>query len=122
MLFATAKQGALFVWMMACGAAIGFWYALMAGLRRFIRAGFWLTLLCDLAFGAGSAVIFIAFLLAGSYGQLRLFEVIAAGFGALIFAGAAAAPLKWLENALQGFLRKIMAALSGNRLIKVIFK
>ena len=83
MLFATAKQGALFVWMMACGAAIGFWYALMAGLRRFIRAGFWLTLLCDLSFGAGSAVIFIAFLLAGSYGQLRLFGVIAAGLGAV---------------------------------------
>lgn len=122
MLFATAKQGALFVWMMASGAVIGLWYALMAGLRRFIRAGFWLTLICDLAFGVGSAVIFIAFLLAGSYGQIRLFEMIAAGLGALVFAGAAAAPLKWLEKALQKAIRKIVAVLSGNRLIKVIFK
>lgn len=122
MLFATVGQGALFLWMMAAGAAVGLWYALLAALRRFIRAGFCLTLVCDLAFGIGSAVILIAFLVSGNYGRVRLFEIMAALLGALIFALAASPLLKALENALRRTFRKIKASLSGNRLIKVIFK
>lgn len=122
MLFATVGQGALFLWMMAAGAAVGLWYALLAALRRFIQAGFYLTLVCDLAFGIGSAVILIAFLVSGNYGRVRLFEIVAALLGALIFALAASPLLKGLENALHRTLRKIKASLSGNRLIKVIFK
>jgi len=122
MLFATAKQGALFLWMMAGGAAIGFWYMLTAGLRRFIQAGFWLSLICDLAFGLGAAVLFILFSVGGNYGRVRFFEIIAATLGALIFAGAAIAPMQALEKLLIRTFRRIKAALSGNRLIKVIFK
>ena len=122
MLFATAGQGALFIWMMACGAVIGAWYVLAAGLRRFICAGFWLTLICDLVFGAGCAAIFIFFLVTGCYGRVRLFEIIAALLGALLFAFAAAPALKWLEKQARRTFASIMTAMSGNRLIKVIFK
>ena len=122
MLFATVGQGALFLWMMAAGAAVGLWYALLATLRRFIQAGFYLTLVCDLAFGIGSAVILIAFLVSGNYGRVRLFEIVAALLGALIFALAASPPLKGLENALRRTFRRIKASMSGNRLLKVIFK
>lgn len=122
MLFATAGQGLLFVWMMAAGAVMGIWYVVLAILRRCIRAGFWLTLICDLAFGAGCAGIFILFLVLGNYGRVRLFEIIAALLGMLIFALAAAPALKWLETILYRTFGLIMTALSGNRLIKVIFK
>ena len=64
MLFATVGQGARFVWMLAAGAGVGAWYMLTALLRRFIQAGFWLTLACDLLFGVGAAVILIAALIA----------------------------------------------------------
>ena len=77
MLFATVSQARLFVWMMAAGAVVGAWYALTALLRRILQAGFWLTLACDLLFGAGSAVILIAALVAGNYGQARPFEILA---------------------------------------------
>jgi len=122
MLFATAGQGALFIWMMAAGAVMGAWYAAMAVLRRCIQAGFWLTLICDLAFGAGCAGIFILFLVLGNYGRVRLFEIIAALLGALVFSLAAAPALKWLETTLCRTFGRIMTAMSGNRLIKVIFK
>ena len=40
MLFSTVGQGWVFLWMMGAGAAIGAWYALLAALRRLLRAGF----------------------------------------------------------------------------------
>lgn len=122
MLFATAGQGALFLWMLAAGAGVGAWYLLLAALRRFIRAGLYLSLACDLAFGAGSAIIWMIALIMGNYGRVRLFEIIAALLGALLFAMAAAPLAKWLERNLPRALRRIMTRISENRLIKVIFK
>ena len=122
MLFATAGQGLLFVWMMAAGAAIGLWYLLVYLLRRFIQAGFWLTLACDLLFGAGAAVIFVAAIIAGNYGAPRPFALLGVLCGAALFALAVCPPLEYLRNALLRTSRKIMAFAAKNRLIKVIFK
>lgn len=122
MLFATAGQGALFVWMLASGVVIGIWYLLTACLRHILQAGFWLTLICDLAFGSGCAAIWMAFLVAGNYGRVRLFTVIAPVLGALAFACAAAPAVNTLERAMRKVCRRIVTALSGNRLIKVIFR
>ena len=69
MLFSTVGQGWVFVWMVAAGAAIGCWYALLAALRQLLAAGFWLSLAADLAFGAGAAAIFCAALVAADYWQ-----------------------------------------------------
>ena len=55
MLFGTIGQGWVFVWMVAAGALIGAWYALLAALRRLLAAGTWLSLAADAAFGAGDA-------------------------------------------------------------------
>lgn len=122
MLFATAGQGALFLWMMTSGVAIGLWYTLLAALRHFIQAGFWLTLLCDLLLGVGAAAIWIFFLVSGNYGRVRLFEALSALLGTLIFALAASPALQHAQNALQRALHKIKGAVARNHLIKVIFK
>ena len=50
MLYATAGQGWVFVWMAAAGALIAAWYGVLAGLRRLLAAGFWLSLAADVAF------------------------------------------------------------------------
>ena len=71
MLFSTVGQGWVFVWMVAAGAAIGVWYALLAAVRRLLAAGFWLSLAADLAFGAGAAATFCAALVAADYGRVR---------------------------------------------------
>lgn len=122
MLFATVGQGALLVWMMAAGAAIGLWYLLLALLRRFIQAGFFLTLACDLLFGAGSAVIFLAALVTGSWGSLRPFAVLGTLCGSILFALAFSTPLKYLQKILQRSGCRIKAFIAKNRLIKVIFR
>lgn len=122
MLFATIHQGLLFLWMMAAGVLIGLWYALTLGLRHLISAGFWLSLACDLLFGAGCAVILCAFLLAGSYGALRPFELLGAVCGALICVCAVLPPLRALGRWLARMCRAILKRLCKCRALQILFK
>ena len=122
MLFATMGQGLLFLWMMAAGALVCLWYFITAGLRRILQAGFWLGLGCDLLFGAGAAVLLLAFLVAGSHGALRPFAILGASMGAGICAFALLPLLHAAGKLLRRLRRRIVTALSENRLLKVIFK
>ncbi len=98
MLFSTVGQGWVFLWMVAAGALIACWYALLAALRRLLAAGFWLSLAADLAFGVGAAAIFCAALVTADYGRVRLFSVAGtlAGFSlcATGVRSAVAAPIR----------------------------
>ena len=122
MLFATVGQGARFIWMIAAGAAVGLWYMLTALLRRFIQAGFWLTLACDLLFGVGAAVILIAALITGSYGQTRPFDILGAAIGALLFGFAILSSIWALLRKIRLKIRHFLVGLSKKRLINIIFK
>lgn len=122
MLFATMGQGALWVWMMASGAAMYILYLLISGARRLTAAGFVLTLLADLLFGVLCAAVFIAFLVAGNYGRVRLFEIIAAASGFLVCTLALGPALKRAKSGLGRAAKRIWKGLSDNRLIKVIFR
>ena len=122
MLFATAGQGPLFLWMMAAGALAALWYLATAGLRHLLQAGFWITLACDLLFGMGTAVILIIFVIIGNYGSLRPFLLVAMAMGAGICFFALRAPLNLAGRALGSAKRRIVTALTQNRLLKVIFK
>ena len=122
MLFATVGQGARFVWMMAAGAAVGAWYLATALLRRFLQAGFWLTLGCDLLFGAGAAAILIAALIAGCYGQARAFDLLGAALGAALFGAGFLAPAWGLLRRLRQKAVKILRDLAKKRPINIIFK
>ena len=122
MLFATAGQGWVFLWMMAAGAAIGLWYALLAALRRLLAAGLWLSLLADIAFGVGAAALFCAALVAADYGRLRLYHAAGALLGFGLFAAAVFSPAgraaAWATRAVRRFFVKIREF----RWIKVIFR
>ena len=122
MLFATIGQFSVFVWMLAAGALIGLWYAALAALRRLLRAGFWLSLAADIAFGAGAAVIFAAALVTANYGQLRLYAALAALMGFGLCAAGVYPPALGAARALAGGARRIFAKLKDNRWIKVIFR
>ena len=122
MLFATMGQGALFLWMTAAGVAIALWYLATAGLRRLMQAGFFITLACDLLFGTGAALILIAFLVAGNYGVFRPFALLGACLGAGISLFGLSLPLKGMEKRLCGAKKRIVTALTQNRLLKFIFK
>ena len=122
MLFATAGQGWVFVWMVAAGALIGAWYALLAALRRVLSAGFWLSLAADVAFGVGAAAIFCAALVAADYGRARLYAVLGALAGFALFAAAVFPPARRAAAEVSGAARRIFVKIRSNRWIKVIFR
>lgn len=122
MLFATAGQAALLVWMTGAGAAVVIWYALTALLRRFVRAGFVLNLLIDLLFGVGAAGIFLFFLITGNRGAFRPFTLAGAALGAAVFALGFHCPAALLLAFLRTNLDRIMTVIRRNRLFNIIFK
>lgn len=122
MLFATVGQGWVFLWMVAAGALIGCWYALLAALRRLLAAGFWLSLAADIAFGVGAAALFCGALVAADYGRVRLFSVAGALTGFVLCAVGLFSPARQAAAALTENLRRIFAKTQTFRWIKVIFK
>lgn len=122
MLFATIGQGYVFLWMMGAGLLIGALYAFAAAMRRLLCAGFWLALLIDVLTGLGAGLILIAALVTGSYGQLRLYEMLGALAGTALFTLGVEPPIRQGLGALFRVLKRLFDRISGNRLIKVIFR
>ena len=122
MLFSTVGQGWVFLWMVAAGAVIAVWYALLAGLRRLLSAGFWLSLAADLAFGIGAAAIFCGALVAADYGRLRLFPVGGALLGFALCATGLFSPARRAASAIGRRMHRIFVTIRGYRWINVIFK
>ena len=121
-LFATAGQGWVFLWMMAAGVLIGAWYALLAALRRLLRAGFWLSLAADAAFGVGAAALFCGALVAADRGRVRLYAVLAAALGFTLFAGAFFVPAQRAAESIVEALRHFFVKFREYRWINVIFR
>ena len=122
MLFATVGQGWVFLWMMAAGALIACWYALMAALRRLLTAGFWLSLAADAAFGVGAAAIFCAALVTADYGRVRLFSVAGTLAGFALCAAGLFSPVRRISAAVSGWFYRIFVKIRSYCWIKVIFK
>ena len=122
MLFATVGQGWVFLWMVAAGALIACWYALLAALRRLLAAGFWLSLAADVAFGVGAAAIFCAALVAADYGRGRLFSILGALAGFALCAAGLFPTARGVAAALNRGIRHIFVKINNNRWINVIFR
>lgn len=122
MLFSTIGQIHVFLWMVGAGLAVGALYALCALLRRLLCAGFWLTLTIDALFGLGAAVILILAALIASYGRLRLYELLGAALGAILFELGVRPPVEWLLGRLADGVRRLFHRIAKFRPIKVIFK
>ncbi|MBR6766735.1 MAG: hypothetical protein IKM02_02160 [Clostridia bacterium] len=122
MLFSTTGQIYVFLWMMASGVLIAAWYACLSALRRLLEAGFWLSLVADAAFGAGAAIIFLAFLVTANYGRMRIYVLLAALLGSLLFAFGLCPILKAIGSALNRGLCRACCGLKQNRFINIIFR
>lgn len=108
--------------MIGAGLLVGAWYALLAALRKLFDAGFLLTLMMDVLFGIGAALILIAALMMGNYGSIRFYELLGAALGVVLFSLGAAPPLKWISRHMVCRIRHVYGKISHNRLIKVIFR
>lgn len=109
MLFQTAGQSAAFLLMLACGLEIGLAYDLLRLLRRLFRPGVMLSLALDLLFGAAAAGLLIASLLKALDGELRLYALMGALAGFLLY-GATLSRL--LEALLKRAARQLRRGVS----------
>ena len=122
MLFSTIGQIYVFLWMVGAGVLIGLLYALSAAVRRLLSAGFWLSLLIDAITGLGTGLILFFALVTGNYGQLRLYELLGACAGVLLFTTGIRLPAQQvLSHICRGF-RRIFDRIIRSRPIKVIFR
>ena len=122
MLFSTVGQGWVFLWMLAAGALIGAWYALLAAVRRLLAAGVWLSLAADAVFGIGAAAIFCAALVTADYGRVRLFSIAGALAGFGLFAAGVYPPARRAARAFAGAIHHVYDRLCENCWIKEIFR
>ncbi len=122
MLFETIGQPSIFLWMLAAGMLIGAWYALLKGLRWLIRAGVWLSLVCDALFGLGAAALFCLALYAANYGAMRLYAALAALLGYAVFMLGACPPGGRALYVIKCTADRIFVKIRRYRWINVIFK
>lgn len=122
MLFSTIGQIHVFLWMVGAGLAIGALYALCAAVRKLLCAGFWLSLLADAVFGLIAAAVLIIAALTADYGRLRLYELLGAALGAILFELGIRPPLERLAEGCASGIWKLFEKIAHFRLIKVIFK
>ena len=108
MLWDTARQWQVFVYMAAAGALAGLSYDLLRLLRIRLEAGFWLSLAADLLFGAVAAALFIGFSLKACFGQMRLYEMAAFALGGAAYMGG---PHILLARAAEGAARLLSSLL-----------
>lgn len=122
MLFSTANQAQVFIWMTACGVVIGGICCLFSLLRRALRPALPVLLVLDVLLGICCALAFTLALVLGNYGRLRLFEILAVLLGAVLFERGFRPPLKGLLLSMRRNMFRIKACLSKNRLIKALFR
>lgn len=122
MLFSTIGQLPVFLWMTGAGLIVGALYSLAAALRRLLDAGFWLTLTIDALFGLCAAAVSIAALVTGSYGRLRLYELLGAALGFCLYLLGPRPLLSRLSSALGQEIRSRIAKTKNFRIIKFIFR
>ena len=108
--------------MLAAGMLIGAWYGGMAGVRRLLAAGVWLSLVCDVIFGIGAGAIFCAALFTANYGALRLYAVLAAALGFMVFAMGVYPPGRRVIHVIKCTAAHIFVKIRRFRWINVIFK
>ena len=122
MLFSTIGQIHVFLWMTGAGLAIGALYSLCAWLRRLLCAGFWLALIIDALFGLGSALLLIVTVLIASRGSLRLYELLGAALGSILFELGPRPVIEESASAVWLRIRRLFQKIAKFRLIKVIFR
>lgn len=85
MLFHTVGQSQVFLSMMYAGLAIGAWYDVLGFVRRVLEAGKPLTAALDGVFALGVAVMLVTAMLLVNGGEMRMFCLLGAGCGVVIY-------------------------------------
>lgn len=122
MLFYTVGQSRIFLTMLYSGMLAGVYVTLDSALRRLFGAGKLLGALMDLLLGVASALSVILGLLRASGGELRLYALLGALCGFLIYMATVHPLLEALFRLSARLLRSMLHHISRLTLIKKFFR
>ena len=122
MLFYTVGQSIAFLLMLKSGLFIGLWYDLTRLLRRLFQPGFIMSLALDLLFGAGTAALLILSLMRALDGELRLYALMGALCGFLLYGVTLSPLLRAVFRGLSGLAGRVCRVLGGCAAMKKILK
>lgn len=122
MLFSTIHQGAVFLFMLGAGLALGLLTLLSSAVRRLLQAGRALSLAVDVATGLLAAAVLTAALIAADYGRIRLYELLGALLGWALLRLALTTPARNAARSARNALRRLKIWLKSRKAIKYLLK
>lgn len=122
MLFGTVGQSRVFLTMLYAGLLLGLYADLDSAARRLFRAGRLLSVLMDLFFGVAAACIVFSALLAAADGELRLYSLMGACCGYLIWAGTLSPVLPRLFRFPARLVLRLLTGMKKNSFMKKLFR
>ena len=122
MLFQTVGQANVFLAMVAAGALGGAWYSLLRRLSRRLEAGVLISLLIDFLYGAGLFAGLAAALFRVNYLDLRLYALIGALSGHILYLYAVPPVIDGLLAFLTRVLRRIGDEIVIKNFLQILFK
>ena len=122
MLFYTVGQSAAFLLMLECGLRIGLAYDLLCALRRLFRPGFILSLFMDIAFGAAAAGLIFYSLLRALSGELRLYALMGALAGFLLYGATLSRLLRLIARRGLGLAGRVRSRLARSKIVEKLLR
>ena len=122
MLFYTTGQSLAFLLMLDCGLKIGLTYDFFRLLRRLFQPGFLLSLALDLLFGAAAAALVILSLMRALEGELRLYALMGALAGFLLYGATLSHLLERIARFGVRWGRRLGSWLSRQIFVKKLLK
>ena len=122
MLFYTVGQSRIFLTMLYAGMCIGLYSTIDCAARKLFEAGRLMTFFMDILLGAAAVLILIPALLISSDGELRLYALMGALCGYLLFGATLGRVLPRIAEFLLRPLRRFLRALFRSRLLRRLFK
>jgi spore cortex biosynthesis protein YabQ len=122
MLFYTVGQSQIFLMMLYAGAAVGLWYDALRLVRYMLRAGRALAFALDIVFGVGSAALVIAFMLKANYVELRLYALLGALCGLVLYAFTISPVVLLVYQHVKKWVVRAASALAKARWLKKLLK
>lgn len=122
MLYYTLSQPGEFAAMLLAGAAAGMIALAFSWLRRLMRAGFFLSLACDLLMGLMWAAVVCMSLVVACRGRARAYHFVGMALGCALFLAAVSPLSRAVGRALGRAARAAARRLMKNRLVRALLK
>ncbi len=122
MLYYTLPQAGEFAAMLLAGVAVGMIALAFSWLRRLMRAGFFISLACDLLMGLLWAIVVCVSLVVACRGRARAFHFIGMALGCALFLAAVSPLARAVGRGMGRIFRAVGRQLMKNGFVRALLR